>query len=298
MFMWYKNEEIVGHLVSHVDDFNYTGTDEWQRDVMDVVKGKFNISAESESSFLYLGLNVSQYDDVISIDQRHYIDKLREIPLSSERRKQNDEPITKEERSQLRSLSGQMLWVTSQTRPDSAFETCMMSNAGKSPTVRMIKEANKAVRKMKNSNEVKITIPSVGKFEKMEVIVYGDASHANLPDGSSQGALIVFISGSGKLAPILWRSRKLKRVTKSPLASEVLAVGEASDAGILISNVLKEVYKLKELPSVTCYTDSKSLMDNLKTSNTAEDMSIRVDLARLREMIERKEMLWLGPKQG
>ena len=183
-----------------------------------------------------------------------------------------------------------MLWVTSQTRPDSAFETCMMSNAGRSATIKMIKEANKAVRKIKNSNDVKIKIPSLGKFEKMEVIVHGDASHANLPDGSSQGAFIVFISGKGKVAPVVWRSKKLKRVTKSPLASEVLAVGDASDAAILIANILKEVYRLKDLPNVTCFTDSKSLMDNLKTSNTVEDMSIRVDLARLREMVERKEI--------
>jgi len=95
-------------------------------------------------------------------------------------------------------------------------------------------EANKAIRKIKNSNQVKIKIPKVGRLQNVEVIVHGDASHASLVDGSSQGAFIVFIKGNGKMAPILWSSKKLRRVTKSPLASEVLAIGEASDAGILI----------------------------------------------------------------
>ena len=49
MFMWYdENDVLIGHLVSHVDDFNYTGTDKWQRGDMDAIKGKSNISAESE----------------------------------------------------------------------------------------------------------------------------------------------------------------------------------------------------------------------------------------------------------
>jgi len=300
MFMWYDNDELIGHLVSHVDDFNYTGTDKWQRDVIDVIKGNFNISAEAESNFMYLGLNVNQGADEITIDQKHYIDKLQEIPLSADRKKLNDEPATKDERSKLRSLSGQMLWVTSQTRPDSAFGTCMMSNPGKSPTVKQLKEANKTVRKLKNSNNVMIKIPNVGHFDKMEIVVHGDASHARLADGSSQGAFIVFISGNGKLAPVLWRSKKLKRVTKSPLASEILAVGEASDAGILIANVLKEVYKLKEMPKVTCYTDSKSMKDNLNTTNTIDDMSVRVEVARLREMVNRTEIsyVWVQSKDN
>ena len=84
--------------------------------------------------------------------------------------------------------------------------------------------------------------------------------------------------------------KKLKRVTKSPLASETLALGEAADAGILIANLLSEIHGLKNLPPVQCITDSKSLRDNLHPSNTIEDMSLRVNIGRLREMINLKEI--------
>ena len=114
-----------------------------------------------------------------------------------------------------------MLWVTNQTRPDVAFDTCMMSNVGKKPIVKQLKEANKAFRKLKNSNSIKINIPNLGELDKLKVIVHGDASH--VPDGSSQGALIVFVSGNRHM--VLWKSKKLRRVTKSPFASEILAVG-------------------------------------------------------------------------
>ena len=100
----------------------------------------------------------------------------------------------------------------------------------------------------------------------------------------------MFCKGKGKVAPILWQSKKLKRVTKSPLASETLALGEAADAGILIANLLSEIHGLKNLPPVQCITDSKSLRDTLHTSNTIEDMSLRVNIGRLREMINLKEI--------
>ena len=111
---------------------------------------------------------------------------------------------------------------------------------------------------------------------------------------------IVFESGTEKMKLILWQSKKLQRVTKSPLASEILAVGEASDAGILVANSIKEIYKLPELPNVVCYTDSKSLIENLKSSNTVTDMSVRVEVARLREMVNLKEInyKWVRSQQN
>lgn len=71
----------------------------------------------------------------------------------------------------------------------------------------------------------------LGDPDLWRVRVYSDASHANLPNGGSQGGLIVFIEGNGRLSPIVWRSKRLDRVAKSPLASEVMEFAEAADAG-------------------------------------------------------------------
>ena len=198
--------------------------------------------------------------------------------------------MTKEEKKALKSLSGQMLWLTSQTRPDLAFETCAMSNVGKNPTVKKIVQANKAVRKLKNKPDVCIHFVNIGPPEEAKVLVYGDGSHNSLSDGSSQGALIVFLCRKEHAVPILWQSKKLKRVTKSPLSTEIIAVGEAADAGILVATMVKNVYKLDQLPRVVLRTDSKSLLDMMNTTNTIEDMSMRVSVARLRQMVEEKEL--------
>ena len=42
-----------------------------------------------------------------------------------------------------------MMWVKSHTRPDVSYETCVMSNTGKHPSVKMLHDANKALIKLK-----------------------------------------------------------------------------------------------------------------------------------------------------
>ena len=79
-------------------------------------------------------------------------------------------------------------------------------------------------------------------------------------------------------------------LTKSPLASETLALGEGADASYLLASLLKEILVLEEIPKIKCVTDSKSLYDTLRTTNVTKDLRLRVDIARLREMIEKEEI--------
>ena len=67
MFMWFKGSKLIGHLACHVDDMNYTGSEVWNEKVIKAVKDKFNISAEAEGSFKYIGLNILQGKNAITI---------------------------------------------------------------------------------------------------------------------------------------------------------------------------------------------------------------------------------------
>ena len=300
MYMWYENNKLIGHLVCHVDDLIFAGVKRWFENVIGRLRKMFNIGSESKEAFRYIGLNVRRHASMILLDQQDYIEKLQEITIKAERKKEVQGELTDEERSKLKAVSGQLLWVTTQTRPDMSFESCSVSNAGKTPTVQNLLDANKAIRKMRASNEVKLKFPCIGVMSRAEVVIYADATHASLSDGSSQGAFLVFVKGEGKVAPILWQSKKLKRVTKSPLASETLALGEAADAGLLVMHLVKEIYNLTSMPTIKAYTDSKSLRDALHTSNSVEDLSLRVNIGRLREMINLGEISvhWVeGKKQ-
>lgn len=70
MFMWYdSNNILIGHLVTHVDDLTYAGSEEWRRIVIQTLQDRFKIRDHYESVFMYLGLNIVQCDGEIIIDQ-------------------------------------------------------------------------------------------------------------------------------------------------------------------------------------------------------------------------------------
>ena len=123
-----------------------------------------------------------------------------------------------------------------------AFESCQISNYGKRPTVKDLKDANKALRKMK-MHKVKLCFPKLQNLETASIVTFTDATHASLSDGSSQGALIVFLKDSvGVCVPLSWQSKKISRVTKSPLASETLGLGEGADTSFLMATAFHELF--------------------------------------------------------
>ena len=86
---------------------------------------------------------------------------------------------------------------------------------------------------------------------------------------------------SWKTVPISWKSKKLDRVTKSPLALEALALSEAADAGFLISSLVHDVFGLSSLPVIQCNTDNASLYETLWSTKVISDKRLKVDVARL-----------------
>ena len=72
-----------------------------------------------------------QTNEDVHIHQNLYIPKISPININSHKHMQSLAKLILKEDAELKRLSGQMIWVTSQTRPDMGFETCVMSNMGK-----------------------------------------------------------------------------------------------------------------------------------------------------------------------
>ena len=150
-------------LVSHVDDFASCGSVRFQTEVAERLKSISKVCLYANGSFKYVGLNVIQPDTGILFNQ---ILAVKEIGLKQNRGYRTTNELNEEEKAELKRLSGQMMWVTSQTRPDLSFETCIISNAGKHPTVKAIHQANKTVRKLK-SKRVDLKFVNLGNPSKL-----------------------------------------------------------------------------------------------------------------------------------
>ena len=284
---WRKEGKLHGVMGVHVDDFLNGGSKEFQKKILQPLKEKFTLSMEVEGNFLYTGLEINQKRDCLELSQNAYIHELMNIHISRERANDNKLPITKMEYKELRSVCGQLLWVSSQTRPDIAYQTCVASNSTSAATIGDLKNVNKAMNYMKK-NPLTLIYPKLD-LNDLNIVVFCDAAYANLRDGSSQGAHLVFLaSRNGKVCPLAWQSKKIKRLVKSSLSGESWAMIEAVESAELLKAMIQEITQVPDIP-IVCMTDCNSLYNELHTSNTIEDKGLRVPIGGLRRKVKNNE---------
>ena len=121
---------------------------------------------------------------------------------------------------------------------------------------------------------------------------FSDAAFANLKNGGSQGAFIIFLY-ENKYAPIAWTSRKLKQVVKSTLSAETLALEESLETCFMVKSLLVELISKDNYQNIipTCpYTDYKSLNDTINSTKTLPEKQLQQNVCIIRETIEKQEV--------
>ena len=296
LFYWYENGEIKGVLAGHVDDFFWAGSDEFEAHIINKICETFRISTLLRDNFPFLGLQIRQSPEGITVDQYAYSNDLNYIDIHNQGDK--NRILDANELSAFETVIGQLTWLANQTRPDISFETCQLSAAKKNATVKDLLYANKTIKKIKNS-EVHLKFPCLENLGTAKIIVYSDASFNNLPKGGSQGAHMILLSDKNQqTAPIQWQSKRIKRVVKSTLAAECLALHDAVDNAFYLKNVVSELLKIDM--EIHCFVDNNSLVDNVHSSTNVEDKRLVLDMNALKEMLEREELhsiRWVSGKR-
>ena len=129
-------------------------------------------------------------------------------------------------------------------------------------------------------------------FNNIAVRCYGDASFGKLEDGRSQGGVYIELVSNNKTSPVTWYSKRIKRVVKSTLAAETLAMAEAIEAGQLISAITSEIlYEGRKKIPVEAVTDNYSLYECAHSTKSNSDRKLRIDLGIIREAITKDELV-------
>ena len=77
LFYYHDNNNLIGMIAIHVDDFLWSGTNDFE--INSKLQKSFMIRKEHQSIFQYLGINLKENDSKITIDQINYAEKLKPI---------------------------------------------------------------------------------------------------------------------------------------------------------------------------------------------------------------------------
>lgn len=297
MFMFNKGDTLEGIVCIHVDDFCWGGTERFEECVMSRLKKDFLVGTTDSGQFKYVGINIKQEAGGISLDQEHYIKSLHQVEISQKKGQRKDMNLNEDEMHRYRSVVGQLNWIGTQTRPDISFDVCSLSMRFGKCTIGNLMDANKVIKRVK-TDQIRLFFPVLTGDVYLEC--YSDASFANLNDCGSQGGFIIFLADeNGKRCPIMWKSRKIRRIAKSTLAAETMALLEVAESAYYIGKILEDIGIGRKVP-VKCFVDNKSLVDALRSMKKVEDKYLRINIACLKEMLERNEISsveWIETKK-
>ena len=63
----HQDGELMGAVITHVDDFTLAGTEDFIREVLETISRELTVSKIEKDNFRYTGIDVSNMDDGIEI---------------------------------------------------------------------------------------------------------------------------------------------------------------------------------------------------------------------------------------
>lgn len=108
--------------------------------------------------------------------------------------------------------------------------------------VQSIHEVNKVICKLK-SEQVTLKFQYLGENDALNLFVFSGASLGSLPDGGTQGGILVVLMGKeGNFSPLCWQSKRIRRVVRSTLAGKkTLAMANELDSAIFLATLFSEL---------------------------------------------------------
>ena len=300
-FKMNSSNEMIGIIVLHVDDFLHAGNKLFEETVSDRLADVYTMGKVEEKKFTYVGFDIEQKEEGITIDQNHYArEKIEIITIDPDRAKNHDDMLSNEEKSMLRVVAGRIGWLARGTRPDLTFAQIEISTKFINGKVRDLIEAAKALRKAK-SGECFLFIRGLGTVSGWRLEVWTDASLFTLNEGvNSTGAmLILLVNEEGTCVPIVWQANKIKRIVRSSLEAECLALVEGLKEATFVRDVIEEVFNLREkVIPIKAIIDNKSTVDAVHSTAAVSDKKLRRDIGIIKQMLNEGDVTSLAWIQG
>ena len=280
------------------------------------IQNHFRWGEFEENRFTQCGVQIARQDDgSFHLSQERYMEHVKEIPMSQERRRDRKSPTTEHEKTLLRGILGAMSWHCSQVGfRFSAYVSLSLSEVPIS-TVEHVLQANSLLYKMKGASHEPLRIHPI-PLDEVEMFAWSDASSQNRQGGYSTKGIFVGAASKklnegevAQVSPMFWQSSKITRVCRAPEAAEARAIVDAEDILYLIryqwaellgySPCLRDPDAMVAKVKGTLITDSRSVYDKLQRpyiSPTGESKRIDIELLAVKEseMYTQLQVRWVN----
>ena len=109
----HRNGDLIGMVITHVDDFTLAGTEAFVYEVIETVSRELTVSKIERDNFRYTGIDVKTVNDGIEVEMRDYVDSLEEV--REIRKAVRDDPLTRAELKVFRKMTGKLSWLANST---------------------------------------------------------------------------------------------------------------------------------------------------------------------------------------
>ena len=297
-------------ISGHVDDFMMTGdpNDPVWTQARKSIQEHFRWGEFELNDFTQCGVQIKRSQNgSFQLSQHRYMENVKEIALSQERRKQRKESTTEREQSQLRALLGALSWHASQIGYRySAYVSLYLSEVPQS-TVETIMEVNTLLHRVRDAAKDPMIIHALGPCEEVTLFAWTDAANHNRRDGGSTGGIFIGAAHHRmeegymtEVSPMFWSSSKIQRVCRSPGSAEARAAIDGEDVLYLLRyqwselcgrrpNLYDADTTVRETRGVLV-TDSRNVYDRMQQpyiSPNGEQKRVDLELLTLKESQKR-----------
>lgn len=287
LFMLKRDGKLEGCLITHIDDFMYTGNSCFETILMDKVRQRFVAGKMESDDFTYVGFRIKKALEGIECSQDHFVQKLQPVTLEADRVKETESNLSAEENTLFRSLVDQCNWAAQGTRPDLSFEVVDLSSRFQHPTVADLLKAQKLISRLKPTRSY-ILFPQLTDTLEWRILVFTDASLGNMSDGvsSAGGCVVCVVDYEGSCSVISWNSSKIRRVVRSTLSAEMLAMVEGADVAIYLRHIIGELIPTIQPMPICMIVDNKSTVDAAYSTHSVDDKRLRIDVGYIKQLLQ------------
>ena len=317
MFYYYHERCLSGVVAVHVDDLCLGGDKYFHEHVVRPLKKLFPFKHWKVGSGEFLGKQVQQQaDGSIKISQCSYAQQQQGLNISRERKRDKQEPITEDERQQMRGVLGSINWLVTGSRPDLGAWCSLLQQRVNSATVADLIDVNKLVSLTHDNCSPCVWVKSIPVSE-LQFVMLSDAAWANAQGLCSQAGYMIAACDKrlsqgewGTFSVLCWKSYKQDRQTHSTLGAELLAlsrgIAEARWVRSMWCEAVNYQYDLRrdgdwsnKLP-ITAVIDCKPVYDHTQSATVAvkdKRMAIEMLLVKADMAKHQISLRWMATKQ-